>query len=147
MYYLSLGTLNRFISFHSKAVEKEDNGVSFMETIAMIDGMNNQKQSSSPGGATAGGVVSSSDVMSSPSFSAVTGTSKESAGVHSEELAQLKKSLQDVQVIAETREKKIAEVRLSSTDGDPFMACFDSLEAPTLKARLTFVHSRHHYSS
>ena len=92
-----------------KAVEKEDNGVSFMETLAMMDGMNNSKNAaSSPDGNTA--VVSSEGAMSSPSFSAAAGGSKDSPGASSEEVAQLKKSLQDVQVIAETRDKKIQEV-------------------------------------
>ena len=91
----------------SKAVEKEDNGVSFMETIAMIDGLN--KNSSFPDGTTAGIPPSSTDAMSSPSFSAV--TSKESSGLaNSEELNSLKKNLQDVQAISESREKQIAEV-------------------------------------
>lgn len=97
----------------SKAVEKEDNGVSFTETIAMIDGLNN-KNSSFPDGTTSGLAPSSTDVMSSPSFSAV--TSKESSGLaNSEELNSLKKNLQDVQAISESREKHIAEVSLSTT--------------------------------
>lgn len=94
---------------HFKAVEKEDNGVSFMETIAMIDGMNNQKHAlSSPNGAA---VVSSSDAMSSPTFSSATRGNVGDAVVNSDEAAQLKKNLQDVQVIADAREKKISEVR------------------------------------
>lgn len=94
-----------------KAVEKEDNGVSFMETLAMIDGMSSNKAatSSSPDGATSTAVVSS-DAMSSPAHSAAVGGSKESPAANGEEVAQLKKNLQDVQVIAETRDKKIAEV-------------------------------------
>ena len=91
-----------------KAVEKEDNGVSFMETLAMIDGMNN----SSPDGATTTVVSSADGAMSSPALSAAAaGGSKEAQGASSEEVAQLKKSLQDTQAIAETRDKKIAEVR------------------------------------
>lgn len=94
-----------------KAVEKEDNGVSFMETLAMIDGMNSKNTLSSPDGTA---VVSSSDgAMSSPAFSAAAtaGGSKDApGGGNAEEVAQLKKSLQDVQVIAETRNKKITEV-------------------------------------
>lgn len=78
----------------------------------MIDGLNNHNRivASSPD-ATAG-LVSSSDVMSSPSFSAVTGTvaSKDPHAVNGEEASQLKKSLQDLQVIAESREKNINEV-------------------------------------
>ena len=95
-----------------KAVEKEDNGVSFMETLAMIDGMNNKNVSSPDGTA----VVSSSDAgaMSSPAFSssagAAGGPKDASSPANSEEVAQLKKSLQDVQVIAETRDKKITEL-------------------------------------
>ena len=91
-----------------KAVEKEDNGVSFMETLAMIDGLNNYKNVATPPDGAA--VVSSSDVLSSPSFSATAGTSKDSLS-NGEDISQLKKSLQDLQVIAEAREKKIAEVR------------------------------------
>lgn len=83
-----------------QAVEKEDNGVSFMETLAMIDGMHDGPTSA---------VVSSADGHhpSSPSFSAAP-----APGANSEEVAQLKKNLQDVQVIAETRDKKIAEVSI-----------------------------------
>lgn len=92
-----------------KAVEKEDNGVSFMETLAMIDGMNNKNVLSSPDGTTA--VVSSEGAMSSPAFSAaVAGGSKDSPAVNGEELAQLKKSLQEIQVVSETRNKKIMDV-------------------------------------
>ena len=81
-----------------------------METIAMIDGMNNKNTSSFDGATT---VPSSSDALSSPT-SAI--TSKESPNVASaEELNTLKKSLQDVQAISEAREKQIAEVRLSIT--------------------------------
>ncbi|KAL3785307.1 hypothetical protein HJC23_008871 [Cyclotella cryptica] len=91
-----------------KAVEKEDNGVSFMETIAMLDGLNNKK-SSFPDGATSGIAPSSMDATSSPSFSAA--TSKESSGLaNAEELNTLKKSLQDVQAVSESREKQIAEL-------------------------------------
>ncbi|KAL7551097.1 hypothetical protein ACHAWF_014296 [Thalassiosira exigua] len=91
-----------------KAVEKEDNGVSFMETLAMIDGMNSKNVISSPG-ATSGVVSSSDGALSSPAFSAaVAGGSKDSS--NGEEVAHLKKSLQDVQVIAETRDKKITEL-------------------------------------
>ena len=82
-----------------KAVEKEDNGVSFMETLAMLDGVNENKASSPPSAAAP------SAAMSSPS------ASKETSAASSEEVAQLKKSVQDIQVVAETREKKIAEVR------------------------------------
>lgn len=95
------------------AVEKEDNGVSFMETLAMIDGMNNKNVGSPPDGTAA---VSSSDAgaMSSPAFSssigAAGGSKDSSSPANSEEVAQLKKSLQDIQVIAETRDKKITEV-------------------------------------
>ena len=80
-----------------KAVEKEDNGVSFMETLATLDGANENKASSSP----------TATVLSSPA----TAASKETSAASSEEVAQLKKHVQDVQVVAETREKKIAEVR------------------------------------
>ena len=80
-----------------KAVEKEDNGVSFMETLAALDGANENKASSSP----------TATVLSSPTTTA----SKETSAASSEEVAQLKKHVQDVQVVAETREKKIAEVR------------------------------------
>lgn len=94
-----------------KAVEKEDNGVSFMETLAMIDGMNNKNVMSSPGGTTSAAISSSDGAMSSPSFStAVAGGSNDSSAASAEEVAQLKKSLQDVQVIAEARDKKITEV-------------------------------------
>lgn len=82
-----------------KAAEKEDNGVSFMETLAMLDGVNENKASSPPS------AVAPSAAMSSPS------ASKETSAASSEEVAQLKKSVQDIQVVAETREKKIAEVR------------------------------------
>ena len=94
-----------------KAVEKEDNGVSFMETVAMIDGMNHNK-TSSPDGATT--VPSSSDALSSPS-SAV--TSKEStSAAYAEEVNNLKKSLQDAQAISEAREKQIAELLSEKED-------------------------------
>lgn len=83
------------------AVEKEDNGASFMETFARLDGANENKASSSSPTA-----VSASTVMSSPA------ASKETFAASSEEVAQLKKHVQDVQVVAETREKKIAEVRV-----------------------------------
>jgi len=83
-----------------KAVEKEDNGVSFMETLAMMDGVNENKASLSP-----------SAVLSSAALSSSV-ASKETSAASSEEVAQLKKSVQDIQVVAETREKKIAEVRL-----------------------------------
>ncbi|MGA0861038.1 MAG: hypothetical protein ACO3R2_15850, partial [bacterium] len=93
-----------------QAVEKEDNGVSFMETIAMIDGMSNNKTPPSDGATT----VPSSDALGSPS-SAV--TSKESHTVaHVEEVNNLKKSLQDAKAISEAREKQIAEVRLHIHD-------------------------------
>ena len=91
------------------AVEKEDNGVSFMETLAMIDGMNS-KNTSSPDGAPSTAVVSSDGVMSSPAHSTAVGASGSNSAANGEEVAQLKKSLQDIQVIAETRDKKIAEV-------------------------------------
>lgn len=98
-----------------KAVEKEDNGVSFVETLAIIDGLTNRNGLSSPDGPTSA-VISSSDVaMSSPAHStAVAGGSKESP-VNSEEVAHLKKSLQDTQVIADTRDKIIAEVSALET--------------------------------
>jgi len=79
-----------------KAVEKEDNGVSFMETLAALDGASENKASSSP----------TATVLSSPATTA----SKETSAASSEEVAQLKKHVQDVQVVAETREKKIAEL-------------------------------------
>ena len=87
------------------AVEKEDNGVSFMETLAMIDGMSSNKNGvSSPDGAPSTALVSrtSDGAMSSPAHSA--------PAANGEEVAQLKKSLQDVHVIAETRDKKITEL-------------------------------------
>lgn len=92
-----------------KAVEKEDNGVSFMETLAMIDGMNNKNVMASPDGVTTAVVSSSEGVMSSPAFStALAGGSKDSPD--GEEVAHLKKTLQDIRVIAETRDKKITEL-------------------------------------
>ncbi|KAL7437504.1 hypothetical protein ACHAXH_003212 [Discostella pseudostelligera] len=94
-----------------KAVEKEDNGVSFMETLAMIDGMNTKHVASSPHGPTSAVISSVDGAMSSPAFSAtVGGESKDSLASNAEEVAQLKKSLQDVQVIAETRDKMITEL-------------------------------------
>lgn len=79
-----------------------------METIAMIDGLNNHKHNTtSPDGTT---LVSSADVMSSPAFSTTARTATGDSMVNGEELAQIKKNLQDVQVIAESREKKISEV-------------------------------------
>jgi len=81
-----------------KAVEKEDNGVSFMETIAMIDGMNNK----SPDGAT------TSDALSSPSSGVTTKDSPNTA--NAEEVNNLKKCLQDAQAVSESREKQIAEL-------------------------------------
>ena len=92
-----------------KAVEKEDNGVSFVETLAIIDGLNSRNGLLSPDGHA---IVSSSDVaMSSPAYStAVAGGSKDSPAANAEEVAQLKKSLQDIQVIADTRDKMIADV-------------------------------------
>mmetsp|Transcript_29756 Transcript_29756/g.63097 ORF Transcript_29756/g.63097 Transcript_29756/m.63097 type:complete len:1002 (-) Transcript_29756:423-3428(-) len=93
------------------AVEKEDNGVSFMETLAMIDGMNNKNVQSSPDGTTTAVISSSDAAMSSPAFSAgVAGGSKDSPVANGEEVTQLKKSLQDIQVIAETRDKQITEL-------------------------------------
>lgn len=93
------------------AVEKEDNGVSFMETLAMIDGMNNKNVLSTPVGTATPAISSSEAAMSSPGFSAaVTGGSKDSSGANGEEVTQLKKSLQDIQVIAETRDKQIMEL-------------------------------------
>ena len=80
-----------------------------METLAMIDGMNS-KNTSSPDGAPSTAVVSSDGVMSSPAHSTAVGASGSNSAANGEEVAQLKKSLQDVQVIAETRDKKIAEV-------------------------------------
>jgi hypothetical protein len=105
-----------------KAVEKEDNGVSFMETLAMIDGMNNRNGLSSPDGPTSA-MVSSSDVaMSSPAYStAVAGGSKDSPAANAEEVAQLKKSLQDIQVIADTRDKMIADVSAQDASDDTFV--------------------------
>jgi hypothetical protein len=98
-----------------KAVEKEDNGVSFMETLAMIDGMNTKNVASSPHGPTSAVISSLDGAMSSPSFSAtVGGESKDSLAANAEEVAQLKKSLQDVQVIAETRDKMITEVSVNN---------------------------------
>jgi len=67
--------------------------------LATLDGANENKASSSP---TA---VSSSTILSSPA------ASKEVSAASSEEVARLKKHVQDIQVVAETREKKIAEVR------------------------------------
>ena len=92
-----------------KAVEKEDNGVSFVETLAIIDGLNNRNGLLSPDGHA---MVSSSDVaMSSPAYStAVAGGSKDSHAANADEVAQLKKSLQDIQVISDTRDKMIADV-------------------------------------
>jgi hypothetical protein len=92
-----------------KAVEKEDNGVSFVETLAIIDGLNNRNGLLSPDGHA---MVSSSDVaMSSPAYStAVAGGSKDSPAANADEVAQLKKSLQDIQVISDTRDKMIADV-------------------------------------
>lgn len=95
-----------------KAVEKEDNGVSFMETLAMIDGMNTKTVASSPHGPTSAVSSSLDGTMSSPAFSATLGgESKDSHTANAEEVAQLKKNLQDIQVIAETRDKMITEVR------------------------------------
>eukprot|EP00585_Thalassiosira_rotula_P001820 CAMPEP_0196136302 /NCGR_PEP_ID=MMETSP0910-20130528/4652_1 /TAXON_ID=49265 /ORGANISM="Thalassiosira rotula, Strain GSO102" /LENGTH=1010 /DNA_ID=CAMNT_0041396567 /DNA_START=337 /DNA_END=3366 /DNA_ORIENTATION=- len=94
-----------------KAVEKEDNGVSFMDTLAVLDGMNSKNILSSPGGAASAVVSSSDGVMSSPVFSAaVNGGSSDSPVANGEEVAYLKKSLQDINVIAETRNKKITEL-------------------------------------
>lgn len=96
-----------------EAVEDEDdNGVSFEEKMQKIDGL------SSPNGTTgASAVISSSDgvggAMSSPAFSAAVGSggSKDSpTAMNGVEVAQLKKDLQEVQVRAESRDKKIAEV-------------------------------------
>ena len=81
-----------------------------METIAMIDGINNK---SSPADGTTT-VLTSSDALSSPS-SAV--TSKDSPTVANvEEVNNLKKSLQDEKAISEAREKQIAEVRFLVLD-------------------------------
>mmetsp|Transcript_6260 Transcript_6260/g.10867 ORF Transcript_6260/g.10867 Transcript_6260/m.10867 type:complete len:1006 (+) Transcript_6260:325-3342(+) len=109
LHRLSIGRLT--VEEVLKAVEKEDNGVSFNETLAMIDGMNNKKIMSSPD-ATTSAVVSSSDgAMSSPAFSAaVTGGSKDSPALNGEDVIHLKKSLQDAEVISETRDKKITEL-------------------------------------
>lgn len=94
-----------------KTVEKEDNGVSFMETLSMIDGMNAKNVASSPHGPTSAMVSSLDGAMSSPAFSATVGVDSKDA--NAEEIAQLKKKLQDVQVIAETRDKMITEVRVN----------------------------------
>eukprot|EP00581_Thalassiosira_minuscula_P019716 CAMPEP_0183726420 /NCGR_PEP_ID=MMETSP0737-20130205/23121_1 /TAXON_ID=385413 /ORGANISM="Thalassiosira miniscula, Strain CCMP1093" /LENGTH=997 /DNA_ID=CAMNT_0025957749 /DNA_START=275 /DNA_END=3265 /DNA_ORIENTATION=- len=91
-----------------KAVEKDDNGESFMEKLAMIDGMNNKNVTLSPDG-TSAAVVSSSD--GSPALSAaVAGGSKDSLAASGEEVSQLKKTVQDLQAIAESRDKKITEL-------------------------------------
>ena len=90
----------------------------------MIDGLNNHKHvASSPDGTTPAGVVSSSDVnMSGASFTGTTATAagggtnnapNTTAGANSlngEEVTQLKKNMQDLQVIADEREKNISEV-------------------------------------
>lgn len=98
-----------------KAVEKEDNGVSFTETLDMIDGVNSNKTMTSSPVGTSTALVSSSDIaMSSPAFSAsVNGGPKDSPAASHEEVARLKKSLQDATVISETREKRIEEVSSS----------------------------------
>jgi hypothetical protein len=94
-----------------KAVEKEDNGVSFSETLAMIDGMNNKNLASTPNGPTSAVISSLDGTMSSPAFSTAMGAeSKDSHVANAEEIVQLKKSLQDIQVIAETRDTMIKEV-------------------------------------
>jgi len=104
-----------------KAVEKEDNGVSFMETLAMIDGMNSKNVASSPHGPTSAVVSSGDGAMSSPAFSAtVGGEFKDSHAANAEEVAQLKKRLQDVQVIAETRDKMITEVSANNFPECPY---------------------------
>lgn len=129
-----------------RAVEKEDNGVSFMETLAMIDGMNNKNVLSAPDG-TATALMSSSDAaMSSPAFSAaVAGGLKDSPAATGEEVTQLKKSLQDIQVIAETRDKQITELlterekqlkRINSLLVPSALLCATSL---TLRRCATFV--------
>ena len=90
-----------------KAVEKEDNGVSFMETLAMIDGMNSNRGGLfSPDGTTAM-VTSSDQAFSSPAHSAA---AADSPAANAEEVAQMKKSLQDVQAIADERDKMIVDV-------------------------------------
>lgn len=89
-----------------KAVEKEDNGVSFMETLAMIDGLNNNRSGLfSPDGNSAM-VTSSDQAFSSPAHSAA-----DSPAANAEEVAQMKKSLQDIQSIANERDKMIVDVR------------------------------------
>lgn len=95
-----------------KAVEKEDNGASFNETLDKIDGMSNKNVISSPDGATSG-IISTSDV-SSPAFSAAVPGGKDSLPANAEDLARLKKSLQDLQAIADARDKKIAEVSIGN---------------------------------
>ena len=90
-----------------KAVEKDDNGVSFMETLAMIDGMNSNRGGLfSPDGTTAM-VTSSDQAFSSPAHSAA---AADSPAANAEEVAQMKKSLQDVQAIADERDKMIVDV-------------------------------------
>jgi hypothetical protein len=98
------------------AVEKEDNGVSFVETLAIIDGLSNRNGLTSPDGPTSG-MISSSDVaMSSPAHStAVAGVSKDSPVANAEDVAHLKKSLQETQVIADTRDRIIADVSALDT--------------------------------
>lgn len=111
-----------------KAVEKEDNGVSFMETLAMIDGMNTKNVASSPHGPTSAVSSSLDGTMSSPAFSAtLRGDSKDSHTANAEEVAQLKKHLQDIQVIAETRDKMITEL---GTEREQLLKQINSLLVP-----------------
>ena len=95
-----------------KAVEKEDNGVSFMETLAMSDGMNNRNGLSLPDGPTSA-LISLPDVaMSSSAYlTAIAGGSKDSSAANADEVIQLKKILQDLQVIADSRDKMIVNLR------------------------------------
>lgn len=83
------------------AVEKDDGGASFAETLADIDAVASKPPS--PGGGQAKAVTAES--------SPENGCDAGELSVNPEEIAQLKKSLQDVQAVAESRDEKISEVR------------------------------------
>ena len=84
------------------AVEKDDGGVSFSETLADIDAVASKPPS--PGGVHAKAVTAENTPEN--------GCDAGESSVNPEEIAQLKKSLQDVQAVAESRDEKISEVRI-----------------------------------
>mmetsp|Transcript_35598 Transcript_35598/g.81380 ORF Transcript_35598/g.81380 Transcript_35598/m.81380 type:complete len:973 (-) Transcript_35598:68-2986(-) len=82
------------------AVEKDDGGASFSETLADIDAVASKPPS--PGSVHAKAVTADSTPEN--------GCDAGESSANPEEIAQLKKSLQDVQAVAESRDEKISEL-------------------------------------